>query len=326
MMHTPGQLLETINRAIEQQDLAGKPAELFDPIRYTFDLGGKRIRPLLVLMACEMFGGKIEDAIPAALGIEMFHNFSLVHDDIMDRAPIRRGKPTVYVKWDPSTAILSGDAMLTMAYDYFLKLKDPFQAIAALEVFSRTAREVCMGQQMDLNFETRPDVNVQDYLEMIRLKTAVLLGASLRIGGIIGGASGEVLNKLYDYGISIGMSFQLRDDLLDVYADEGAFGKVPFGDIMTNKKTFLYLTAMELAGSEAKIILTEYYKDDSLDGDKKVRGILEIFNSLNIKKITEDKIREYHKEAIHVLESAGIDSDRKKLLFDYTALLAGRSY
>lgn len=325
-MHTPGQLLEIINREIEQEDFSGKPAELFDPIRYTLDLGGKRIRPVMVLMACELFGGNIADAMPAALGIEMFHNFSLVHDDIMDRAPIRRGKPAVYVKWDPNTAILSGDAMLTMAYDYFLKLNDARQVQASLEMFSRTAREVCMGQQMDLNFETQTSVTVHDYLEMIRLKTAVLLGASLYIGGIIGGAEAEDLKFLYNCGIANGISFQLRDDLLDVYAEKGAFGKRPFGDIMTNKKTFLYLTALEQASTEIKEELTGYYADTSLKDDEKVRKVLGIFNKLDVKKITENKILEFHHRAIKDLESVSIGSDKKSLLHDYTAMLAGRSY
>jgi len=221
-MHTSDELLNIINEALEKENFNREPLELYEPITYILSLGGKRIRPVMLLMAAEMYGGDINKALPAALGIEIFHNFSLVHDDIMDRAPLRRGKQTVHEKWNANTAILSGDTMLVKAYEQFLRLDDPLVK-PSLEVFSLIATGVCEGQQLDMNFEERNDVTIDEYLGMIRLKTAVLIGAALKLGGIMAGAGAEDLERLFEFGIHTGILFQLRDDLLDTYGDSAVF-------------------------------------------------------------------------------------------------------
>lgn len=240
---------DQIAHLIEELDFRKEPPELYDPIAYTMNQGGKRLRPLLTLLACDLFGGDIQKALYPALSIEVFHNFTLVHDDIMDRAPLRRGKETVYKKWNSDIAILAGDTMFALAYTYALKT-DAEIVPEILTVFSKAAIEVCEGQQYDMNFEQLASVSIDEYIRMIRLKTAVLLGASLEIGAICARADQNDVRKLYQFGIELGIAFQLKDDLLDVYGDTEKFGKLSGGDIATNKKTFLYLKAMELANNK----------------------------------------------------------------------------
>ena len=248
---TPIQDLQLLlDEAFSRIQLPARPADLYDPINYTLGLGGKRLRPLLVLASCQMFGGEIDEAINPAIGIELFHNFTLLHDDIMDQAPLRRGKETVYKKWNPNVAILAGDTMFALANKYMLRTRQ--QAISqVMELFNQTAIEVCEGQQYDMDYEHQANVSIADYIEMIRLKTAVLLAASLKTGAIIAGAEAADCNYIYQFGINIGLAFQLKDDLLDVYGVQEKFGKVSGGDIIAGKKTYLYLKALETAGSEA---------------------------------------------------------------------------
>jgi len=324
-MHSPAELLDIFEKALAREKIIKRPQNLYDPVNYILSLGGKRIRPVMALMACDMFGGDVEKAIPAALGIEMFHNFSLVHDDIMDRAPLRRGHQTVHEKWDPNTAILSGDTMLVLAYEYLLRLEEQL-SIPVIRIFSQTAKEVCEGQQYDMEFETAGEVSINDYLEMIRLKTAVLIGASFEIGSLIGGAVNEEMELIYEFGTNAGMAFQLMDDLLDTYGDEAKFGKKQYGDIHTNKKTYLYLKALELADAGQEDILIRYYVHEGLDPDEKVEQILRIFERLDVRGHTGQLIKHYHDRAVQCLEEIKLDEGRKRIISDYTEKLMARTY
>ena len=324
-MHSPSELLSVFETELSKEKLVREPQDLYDPVNYILSLGGKRIRPVMVLMACEMFGGNIKHAMPAALGIEMFHNFSLVHDDIMDRAPLRRGKQTVHEKWDANAAILSGDTMLVLAYEYFLRLS-PAHVQPVLNIFSRTAREVCEGQQYDMNFESVMDVRIPDYLEMIRLKTAVLIGASFEIGGLLAGASTEDLRKIYDFGVYAGLAFQLMDDLLDTYGDEQSFGKRQYGDIHTNKKTFLFLKALELASPGEAGKLKWYYSDNDYNAEDKIKHVISLFDQLDVKGQTQEMIRAYHDLAVGSFNEIKIPEVNKKVILEFTEKLMARNY
>lgn len=289
------------------------PSELYQPIEYTLSLPAKRIRPVLTLMASEMFEGDIAEALPQALAIELFHNFTLIHDDIMDNAPIRRGKQTVFKKWNSNIAILSGDTLFALAYRY-AQLADKEILPEILNVFNKTAIEVCEGQQYDLNYELNNCVNVDRYIEMIRLKTAVLFGASLKIGAIIGGASERDAIHLYNFGINVGIGFQLKDDLLDVFGDENIFGKKPGGDILTNKKTYLYVKAMELASESDKEVLRDLYSSKSKK-DEKVAAVKSIFVMLNIHDAAIKEIDKYYQKSIQSLEKVNAPvEDKNKFL------------
>lgn len=297
---------------LKKQAFDNEPNELYAPIQYTLALGGKRIRPILTLMACELFGGQIEKALPQAIAIELFHNFTLIHDDIMDDAPIRRGKETVFKKWNNNIAILSGDTLFALAYQYVQKT-DANILPETLNVFNKTAIEVCEGQQYDLNFETKNDLSVAQYTEMIRLKTAVLFGASLKIGALIGGAKPEDAENLYNFGLNIGLGFQLKDDLLDTFGNEKIFGKKTGVDIIANKKTFLYLKAIEIADSETKKRLINYYNSDENKADK-FAEVKAIFTNLKIDQLALDKIDEYCNEGKRNLEKIGLDKEKKENL------------
>ena len=256
-------------------------------------LGGKRIRPALALMACDLFGGKNEDVLQPALGLEVFHNFTLLHDDLMDEADRRRDKPTVHKLWNPNVAILSGDAMLICAYQLVAKANDK----AILELFSRTALEICAGQQYDMEFESRSDVTEEEYIEMIRLKTAVLLACALKVGAMIGGASTADADALYDYGIHIGLAFQLQDDLLDVYGDPKTFGKNIGGDILCNKKTFLLINALSAASEEQRQVMEDWMARKSYDAQEKIAAFTNLYNELSIRDLTERRIEDYYRMA-----------------------------
>lgn len=316
---------EVFEAHLSKQNFGNTPIELYDPIYYTLDLGGKRVRPLLVLMANEIYGGDTMEAMPASMAIEMFHNFTLVHDDIMDNAPIRRGKETVHKRWNPNTAILAGDTMLTLCYDLMLELKEPMIK-PVLEIFNRTSIEVCEGQQMDINFESRTDVTLQEYIEMIRLKTSVLIAASLKIGAVIAGAPSAEANVLYDFGIKTGIAFQLMDDLLDVYGDQDLFGKQNSGDIVANKKTYLFLRSLELANDNELELLRYYFSRPFDDNSKKIEDVKEIYNRLRIKHLTQDTISSYYNEAISLLDMLNISDQKKAWLSSFANQLIERKY
>ncbi len=310
-MRSYDELRSLFEEEINRQEIRRKPKELYEPIVYTLEIGGKRLRPLLCLMACEMFGKDANEAMNQAIAIEYFHNFTLIHDDIMDNAPIRRGKKSVYKKWNHNIAILSGDTLFALAYQYAQRVdKEIIHDI--LCVFNQTAIEVCEGQQYDLNFERDNHVSVNDYIEMIRLKTAVLFGASLRIGAQIGGASIKDAQHLYDFGVSIGLGFQIRDDLLDTFGDENVFGKKTGGDILTNKKTYLYLKALELANPEQHAELTGLYNTTDIDDEEKIRRVTNIFNELRIEDVVIKTIHSYYSEGMKLLEAVNVDENNKQ--------------
>ena len=292
-MRTFEEICRTIEEALARLTFDQPPRSLFDPITYTLSLGGKRIRPALALMACDLFGGKNEDVLQPALGLEVFHNFTLLHDDLMDEADRRRDKPTVHKLWNPNVAILSGDAMLICAYQLVAKANDK----AILELFSRTALEICAGQQYDMEFESRPDVTEEEYIEMIRLKTAVLLACALKVGAMIGGASTADADALYDYGIHIGLAFQLQDDLLDVYGDPKTFGKNIGGDILCNKKTFLLINALSAASEEQRQVMEDWMARKTYDAQEKIAAFANLYNELSIRDLTERRIEDYYRMA-----------------------------
>jgi geranylgeranyl diphosphate synthase type II len=314
-MYSFDELLTIFEDRLKEETFSSEPKELYAPITYTLALGGKRIRPVLTLMACEMFGGDINKAIPQAIAIEMFHNFTLIHDDIMDNAPIRRGKATVYKKWSSNIAILSGDTLFAYAYQ-FAQMADKEIVHDILSVFNKTAIQVCEGQQYDLNYELRNDVSVEEYIHMIKLKTAVLFGASLKIGAIIGGAATSESDKLYNFALNVGLGFQLKDDLLDTFGDESIFGKKTGGDILSNKKTFLYLKALELADETTKKELIYLYNSNNFSPEDKIKKVKKIFLSLNIAEITEKKIDRYFNAGIVKLNSLNISKETKDEFFN----------
>jgi geranylgeranyl diphosphate synthase, type II len=307
------ELQEIIIKKIESEKIGREPFSLYDPINYTLEAGGKRIRPALVLMACNLFSEDINQAIDPAIGLEIFHNFTLLHDDIMDHAEIRRGKPTVHKKWDENTAILSGDAMFIKAYERFLDCESPrFREI--LKVFNETALEVCEGQQYDMEFETRESVSEDEYLQMIRLKTSVLLAAALKIGALIGGAEQKDANLLYEFGINLGLAFQLQDDLLDVYGDVQVFGKKTGGDIIANKKTFMLIKALEIAKKEELKTLKSLISDKNIEKEEKIQAVTQIYDKINIKQIVETRINKLNQDALAFLEKVNVDKNKKSEL------------
>ena len=315
-------LQNRIDEAFLGIELPAEPADLYNPITYTLGLGGKRLRPLLVLASCQMFGGEIAEAINPAIGIELFHNFTLLHDDIMDEAPLRRGKETVYKKWNSNVAILAGDTMFALANKYMLRTRQ--QAISqVIELFNQTAIEVCEGQQYDMDYEKRIDVTIPDYIEMIRLKTAVLLAASLKTGAIIAGAGAADCEYIYQFGINIGLAFQLKDDLLDVYGIQEKFGKVSGGDIIAGKKTYLYLKALESAGSQTEYF-RKLYSSHDIESTEKVAKVKEIFNQLAIEQHTRKLIDDYYQKALHDLARISLSIEATESLREYTDVLMER--
>ena len=304
------EISEIVNIELEKLNWLKEPQGLYSPIKYVLSLGGKRVRPALTLMSCNIYSDDISQAIAPALGLEVFHNFTLLHDDIMDKAPIRRGKETVHLKWNDNTAILSGDVMqieafklMTFAPDNVLK--------EVLNLFTDTAAEICEGQQYDMEFESRNDVTAEEYLEMIRLKTAVLLGCSLKTGAIIGGANSADAQLLYDFGINIGLAFQLMDDILDVYGNEENFGKKIGGDIICNKKTFLLIQAKRNANLDQKKQLNYWLEQINFDSEEKIKTITDIYNSIGVRKICEEMMSHYYNKAIANLENVQVDSGKK---------------
>lgn len=297
-MQTVEGYIELINRAVANIEYPQTPFGLYEPVKYQLDMGGKRVRPLLTLMACDMFGGDVNSAISPALGLEIFHNFTLLHDDVMDKAEIRRGRPTVHIAWSENTAILSGDAMQIIATQ---KVCDAPANVhkEVLDLYNKTALEICEGQQYDMEFENRDDVIVEEYINMIRLKTAVLIGCALKMGAIIAEAAPEQSEALYKFGENIGLAFQLQDDYLDVYGDAKTFGKKIGGDILNNKKTYMLISAMTLAKGEIKerlVSLLEGPQDDN-----KIEQVTAIYSELGIDKMAREKISEYSQKALTYL-------------------------
>jgi geranylgeranyl diphosphate synthase type II len=323
-MKSFNEILQIVESEISAINWHREPYGLYEPIEYVLGLGGKRIRPALVLMACNLFADNVLPAVKPALGVEIFHNFTLLHDDIMDKAPVRRGKPTVHQKWNDNAAILSGDLMQIEAYK-FVSVAPQNVLKQVLDTFSQTAAEVCEGQQFDMDFETRENVSENEYLEMIRLKTAVLLGGALKIGALIGGAEVADTQQLYDFGINIGLAFQLKDDLLDVYGDEQTFGKKIGGDILCNKKTFLLINALEREKAQNATELSELLKTFSGTDDEKIRCVTHIYNSLNIKEISEQKMDFYYKKALDNLDNINVEKLKKNELFALSEKLMHRN-
>lgn len=321
MQNSLNTLLDLINKKIDDLHFETPPKSLFDPITYILSLGGKRIRPVLTLVAAEMFGQQAKKAISTALAIEVFHNFTLLHDDLMDKADMRRGKATVHKKWNENTAVLSGDAMLIESY-HLMAQNDEKHLKELLYLFSKTATEICCGQQLDMEFESRQNVTEEEYMEMIRLKTAVLLGCALKSGAIIAETSTQNADFLYDFGINIGLAFQLMDDLLDVYGDPKSFGKSIGGDITSNKKTFLLINALksEVAHSE----IESWINKSDFDRGEKVKAVTAIYNQLKLKELSEERIDYYYQQALKSLNQVKVADDKKKILYNFAAGLSSR--
>jgi len=310
----PG-LLHELESHLKQLNYGEQPEELYQPITYIMQLGGKRIRPLLTLLSYSLFKPDYEKILTPATAVEVFHNFTLMHDDIMDQAPLRRGNPTVHEKWNANTAILSGDVMLVRAYDMLLKIEQAY-LLDCLTQFNKTAAEVCEGQQKDMNFETRDIVHEAEYLDMIRQKTAVLLGFSLQLGAMLAGASQKDAQALYDFGVNVGIGFQLKDDLLDVYADKAKFGKQVGGDILSNKKTFLLIKAKELAQGEDAQKLSYWLEQTAAEPAEKVNEVTKLYDSYGIKEITEKKMGQYFDKGFSQLESLEVNFPENLLILE----------
>jgi len=322
-MHSVSQYQEFVIEYLQSQLEIKEPKNLYEPIHYILGLGGKRIRPVLTIMSAEIFDVSYKKALPAALAVEIFHNFSLVHDDIMDDAPLRRGNTTVHEKWDTNTAILSGDAMLILAYQYF-EFYEPkiFRKLAKL--FSKTALRVCEGQQLDVDFETRQDVTIPEYMKMIEYKTAVLVAAAIKMGAIIAEASTENADLIYDFGLNLGLAFQLQDDYLDAFGDPETFGKQVGGDIIENKKTYLYLKAMEFASEADKQKLTDLFSNKIIDNSAKIEQTKELFLNSGAATATQKAIEEYTFKAFELLDQMKIKDDKREILRAFGEGLMGR--
>jgi geranylgeranyl diphosphate synthase type II len=305
-----------ISEAVNKLPLPEYPAELYEPIRYILSLGGKRMRPALLLLACDLFGGDVEDAISPALAIEVFHNFTLMHDDIMDNAPLRRGKITVHERWNKNVGILSGDVMLVQSYKLMMRVEGHLLH-PILNIFNETAVGVCEGQQFDMEFEDRNNVNINEYLNMIRLKTAVLLGGALKIGALIGGADNKDAELLCSFGENLGVAFQLQDDILDVYGDPEKFGKQVGGDIISNKKTYLLIKALEVADDQMTKELMDWIAQTQFNNDEKVAAMTTFYNSLKVRTYAEKAMQTFADRAFEALDAINLPEDRKQYLHDF---------
>lgn len=322
-MHDISQYQEFFISYLEKQSIQKEPKNLYAPIEYILGLGGKRMRPVLTLMASEVFDTDYKIALPAAMAVEVFHNFSLVHDDIMDDAPLRRGQETVHEKWNINTGILSGDAMLILAYQYFEQYEPTiFRDLAKL--FSKTALEVCEGQQWDVDFEERSDVTISEYLKMIEYKTAVLVAAAMKMGAIVAKTSEKEADLIYDFGLNLGLAFQLQDDFLDAFGDPETFGKQVGGDIIENKKTYLYLKALEFSSSEKASELQNLFTLQLDENSAKIETAKAIFNESGASKATQDAIEMYTMKAFETLDKMEINSEKKDILRTFGENLMGR--
>jgi len=315
--------LNAVAAQVEQTTYGAYPTELYDPIRYIMSLGGKRLRPLLTVLSAHLFTDDWQKALNPSVAVEVFHNFTLMHDDIMDQAPLRRGKPTVHEKWNANIGIVSGDVMLVNAYDLLLDVA-PSQLRRVIQRFNRTAAQVCEGQQLDMNFETRWDVAEAEYLDMIRLKTSVLLGFAMELGGMVAGADEPTTKHLYEAGVNMGLGFQLKDDLLDVYGDPDKFGKQVGGDIIANKKTFLLIEALHRAKGTKKEELDGWLNAKTFDKTQKVAAVTRLYDELGVRQMTEIKINDYFQKGFEALDSLNVAHARKKPLLDFVQFLVER--
>lgn len=316
---------DTIESALADIEYAASPDGLYAPVRYELSLGGKRVRPLLTLLACEMFGGDCRSALHAAVGLEVFHNFTLLHDDVMDKADVRRGKPTVHKVWDENRAILSGDAMEIIAFRYIARTPAPHTG-AVIDWFLKTALEICEGQQYDMEFETRDDVTEAEYIEMIRLKTAVLLGGALKIGAIIGGADSADADRIYRFGESLGLAFQLQDDWLDVYGDPARFGKKIGGDILNNKKTYMLINAQRRAEGADAEELSHWLSATGYDPAEKIAAVTALYNRVGAGELCLQQVDAYSRRAIEALREIALPEAAKQPLYDLATSLMKRDH
>ena len=322
-MLTATEIQEKVNAYIASLPYERKPKSLYDPIEYVLAAGGKRIRPSFVLMAYNLFHDDVDRILPVATALETYHNYTLLHDDLMDKADMRRGRPTVHKKWDDNTAILSGDTMLVLAYEHLAKCDTKYLK-PALDLFTETALEVSEGQQFDMEFETRNDVAEEEYIKMIRLKTSVLLACALKMGAVVAGASDADANALYAFGEKVGLAFQLQDDLLDVYGDPKVFGKTIGGDITSNKKTFMLINAFNRADAETRAELERWTTATEFDPAEKIAAVTEIYNRLGIDKLAEQRIKEYFEQSRQHLDELSVSDDRKAVLREYTERMMNR--
>lgn len=315
-MQTLRQFQELFSAYLEDHQFTQQPRELYDPVNYILSIGGKRLRPVLALMSHALFDEQVEKSLPAAFAVEVFHNFTLLHDDIMDEAPLRRGKPTVHEKYDVNTGILSGDVMMIAAYDFLAKTADESKIPTLFRLFNKTSIEVCEGQQYDMNFETRKNVTIPQYLRMIELKTSVLLACAMKMGAIIGNASAEDAEHIYQFGRNVGLAFQIQDDILDTFGDPEKFGKKVGGDIVQNKKTYLVLKTLEVADAMDKKALQMLMTTPTTDEALKITAVKNIYNKFNIRNLAEEKKMEYLKTAFEHLEAIGVAKSKKQILID----------
>ncbi len=316
-MLTADEILEKINRYIDSLQYNREPKGLYEPVKYVLSMGGKRIRPSLMLMAYNMYKDYPESILSSACAIETYHNYTLLHDDLMDNADMRRGKQTVHVKWNDNTAILSGDSMLVLAYRHFLDCRhDNLKQV--LDLFTETALEIGEGQQYDMDFETRTDVTEDEYIEMIRLKTSVLLACSLKIGAILAGAPDEDADNLYKFGEQMGLAFQLQDDYLDVYGDPSVFGKAVGGDILCNKKTYMLINAFNRADASRRAELIRWVTVKDYDPKEKIAAVTAIYDNVGIRKVAEEKIGYYFAQSRKYLAKVNVPDERKAVLDAYT--------
>jgi geranylgeranyl diphosphate synthase type II len=322
-MYNQSDLKKLVHKAILNLSYNEEAEKLNDPVKYILSIGGKRLRPVLALMSCNLFSDTIDEAVIPATGIEVFHNFTLVHDDIMDHAPVRRNLPTVHSKWNLNQAVLSGDVMAFIANECFLQTP-PRHLLKVFRVFNKAAIEVCVGQQLDIDFEKAAVVSHEEYLRMIELKTAALIAASAKVGAIIGGADDKDSEILYEYGRNLGLAFQIQDDLLDIYGDIKVFGKILGGDIISNKKTFMIVKAMELASVEQAKVLHEQFSLKEFDPGTKVKKVTEIYDQLNIKHISETLANDFINTAFNLLGKVGSTNERKSELVNIANSLIGR--
>ncbi len=322
-MHSINELKELLAKELSEISLKGSPKDLYDPISYMLSLEAKRMRPVALLAACEMFDGDLKQAIKPALGIEVFHNFTLMHDDIMDNAPLRRSSQTVHTRWNHNIAILSGDTMFVKACQLMM-ITDDKVLRSVLELFHETAIQVCEGQQWDMDFETAANVSIDDYIHMITFKTAVLLAASLKIGAVIAGADAINADHLYEFGKNTGIAFQLKDDLLDVFGDDKKFGKLKGGDIVANKKTFLLLKALELATGDDKAKLNSWISNSTFDASEKVKAVTEVYNRLGVEQLAEAEMSKHFDKAIFHLNQITTTEVKKSVLRGMAEMLMVR--
>lgn len=322
-MMTSDEILRVVNQGLESLPYDRKPASLYEPIRYVLSLGGKRIRPVLMLLSYNLFREHPEEILMPAMGLETYHNYTLLHDDLMDNADVRRGQPTVHKKWDANTAILSGDSMLVLAYQRVAQC-DKAHLSQVLDLFTTTALEIGEGQQFDMDFETRNDVAEEEYIEMIRLKTSVLLACALKMGAILGDASQEDAELLYRFGEKIGLAFQLQDDLLDVYGDPKVFGKAIGGDITSNKKTYMLINAVNRANVEQRAELMRWIEAKEFDRAEKVAAVTRLYDEIGIRQLCEEKINYFFEQGKQLLEQVSVSEERKEVLRQYTNAMMHR--